>query len=199
MATATSAPQVPGRNNWIGILCLLGCTFSCSVDQPQSLHYNAATVAIHSKKGITYVNTTPVSGVVFELNEKGDTLSVVPYLDGKENGMCRHYYGGGKPKAFRYYVRGRKEGEHHGWFENGARQFVYHFKNDMFEGNQKEWLINGQQYSDLNYIKGMESGSQKVWYENGKIKTNYTIINNRRYGLLGTKNCVNAVDSIFKR
>jgi antitoxin component YwqK of YwqJK toxin-antitoxin module len=97
----------------------------------------------------------------------------------------------------RYSENGWKEGEHTGWFENGQKQFVYHFTNDMFDGNQKEWLSNGTLYSDLNYEKGEESGSQRIWYTNGRIKTNYIIKNNRRYGLLGTKNCVNSSDSVF--
>ena len=49
----------------------------------------------------------------------------------------------------------------------------------------------------MNYVKGHEEGSQKMYYDNGKIRSNYTIIAGRRYGLLGTKNCVNVADSVF--
>jgi antitoxin component YwqK of YwqJK toxin-antitoxin module len=51
----------------------------------------------------------------------------------------------------------------------------------------------------LNYQKGHEEGEQKWWYDNGKIKANYIIKDGRRYGLLGTKNCINVSDSIFKK
>lgn len=51
---------------------------------------------------------------------------------------------------------------------------------------------------EMNYKKGFEEGSQKMFYDNGKVKVNYIMINGRRYGLLGTKNCVNVSDSVFK-
>jgi antitoxin component YwqK of YwqJK toxin-antitoxin module len=51
----------------------------------------------------------------------------------------------------------------------------------------------------MNYVMGHESGAQQQFYTDGKIKANYTIIDGRRYGLLGTKNCVNVSDSIFKQ
>jgi hypothetical protein len=38
---------------------------------------------------------------------------------------------------------------------------------------------------------------QTWWYDNGKVKSNYRIIEGRRFGLLGTKNCINVSDSIF--
>jgi antitoxin component YwqK of YwqJK toxin-antitoxin module len=50
----------------------------------------------------------------------------------------------------------------------------------------------------MNYLKGHEEGPQKWWYDNGKIKANYIIQDGRRFGLLGTKNCINVTDSIFK-
>jgi antitoxin component YwqK of YwqJK toxin-antitoxin module len=154
---------------------------------------------VKTKGGITFINDVRASGVLFSLDAIGDTVSFINYFNGKEEGWSKFYYGKGKPKAFRYYVNGWKEGEHKGWFENGERQFIYHFKNDKFQGNQKEWLASGQIYSDQNYEEGAESGSQKIWYADGTIKTNYVIKNNRRYGLLGTKNCVNTVDSVFVR
>jgi len=55
----------------------------------------------------------------------------------------------------------------------------------------------GKLISYHNFKNGYEEGSQKVWYDNGKIKSNYTIKNGRRYGLLGTKNCINVKDSVF--
>ena len=56
---------------------------------------------------------------------------------------------------------------------------------------------NGKLIEELNYLYGYENGSQKVWYLNGKIKSNYVIKNSRRFGLLGTKNCVNTSEEVF--
>lgn len=199
MATDILVRLVRGANSSVAIIALLLLGACETASNEPVAYYDAAKVSIEAKKGITYANTTPVTGIVFSLNAAGDTLAILPYRNGKEHGWLRYYYDHRKPKAFRYYENGWKEGEHTGWFENGQTQFTYHFKDDMFEGTQKEWLASGQQYSELNYEKGMESGSQKVWYTNGKIRTNYIISNNRRYGLLGTKNCVNVVDSVFMR
>ena len=48
----------------------------------------------------------------------------------------------------------------------------------------------------MNYIKGKEVGRQQLWYDDGGVRSNYVMLNNRRYGLLGTKNCVNISDEI---
>ena len=191
----TSALLAHGRNSCIAILLFFA---SCAHDRHGLVYFNLEKINIATTKGIAYVDSKPLTGIVYSLNAHGDTTSVIPYYEGKENGLCRYYFDNGKPKSFRFYVNGWKEGEHTGWFENGSQQFRFHFENDKFEGNQKEWLASGQLYSDLNYHAGMERGSQKVWNPDGSIKTNYIIINDRRYGLLGTKNCVNVVDSVFR-
>ena len=74
--------------------------------------------------------------------------------------------------------------------------FAYNLKNDIYHGTLKEWTKSGQIIKSLNYINGQEFGHQQLWYDNGEIRSNYIIKNNRRYGLLGTKNCVNVSDSI---
>jgi len=74
---------------------------------------------------------------------------------------------------------------------------TYQFEDDEYEGTCREWNESGRLITEMNYHRGYESGSQKVWYDNGKIKSNYVMESGRRYGLLGTKNCVNVSDSIF--
>jgi antitoxin component YwqK of YwqJK toxin-antitoxin module len=169
----------------------------CDAKRYPSAFFNADTTEITTSRGITHVGGGPVTGVIFSLNTKGDTIYTISYREGKKHGVSRYYHENGRIKSVRYFENGWKEGEHAGWFANGEQEFLYHYKDDMFEGNQKEWMQTGQLYSDLNFEKGQESGSQRVWYTNGKIRTNYIIKNDRRYGLLGTKNCVNAVDSVF--
>jgi antitoxin component YwqK of YwqJK toxin-antitoxin module len=200
METVTLARQEPGPNKWLLFFVFTALLISCNGRfETPLVYYDDSKVAVKTKKGITYISDIPASGLLFSLDVNGDTVSVISYRNGKEDGWSKFYYGKGKPKALRYYVDGWKEGEHLGWFESGRKQFIYHFKNDKFDGNQKEWLASGQIYSDQNYNEGAESGSQKIWYADGTIKTNYIIKNNRRYGLLGTKNCVNTVDSVFVR
>ena len=161
--------------------------------------YDADKTEIVTHRGVTFLGTTPLTGTLFSLNAKGDTAFITTYRRGKLHGISKHYHSNGRLKSIRHFKEGWKEGEHAGWFGDGKPEFLYHYKNDMFEGNQKEWMENGQLYADLNFEKGQESGSQRVWYVGGKIKTNYVIKNNRRYGLLGTKNCINTVDRVLTK
>ena len=68
--------------------------------------------------------------------------------------------------------------------------FEYNLKDDEYNGSLKEWNRKGQIIKSFNYVNGYENGSQKLWFDNGEVRSNYVIKNNRRYGLLGTKNCI---------
>jgi antitoxin component YwqK of YwqJK toxin-antitoxin module len=192
------AMQDRGASRWIVVITIVLC-IACKQRTDNLMVYDAAKVEIKTKRGITSINTTPVTGVVFSLNSHGDTISVVGYREGRLHGMEKVLHTNGHVKSLRLYANGQKIGEHKGWFENGRQAFVYHFEDDLFEGNQLEWLENGQLYSDMNYRNGHESGLQRMWFADGTIKMNYIIKNNRRYGLLGTKNCVNSADSVLNR
>jgi antitoxin component YwqK of YwqJK toxin-antitoxin module len=95
------------------------------------------------------------------------------------------------------YRNGAKNGKQVSFWENGNKRFEFIAVNDAYEGELKEWSENGQLIHLAHYRNGQEEGEQKLWYDNGKIKANYVINNGRRYGLLGTKNCKNASESIF--
>jgi antitoxin component YwqK of YwqJK toxin-antitoxin module len=48
----------------------------------------------------------------------------------------------------------------------------------------------------MNYEAGIEVGQQRQWYDDGSVRSNYVMKNGRRFGLLGTKNCINVKDSL---
>ena len=123
--------------------------------------------------------------------DDGARKSVTPYDEGKAHGMAQGWYPGGVLMYERTYQTGKKEGVHTGWWEDGSLKFVYHFKNDVHEGQAYTWFRDGALYRDFNYKNGKEAGSQRMWNEDGTIKTNYVIKDGRRYGLLGSKPCVN--------
>jgi len=127
-----------------------------------------------------------------------DTAEIRSYRDGLENGAWKQFYPSNKLKELRYFENGRKVGIYLGWWENGNRKLVYHFKDDEYEGDCSEWNEDGLLVKVMHYKRGHEEGRQQLWYDNGKVRANYMIINGRRYGLLGTKNCTNVSDSIFK-
>lgn len=150
--------------------------------------------------GLLVINTKPFSGTLYTLYPgTTDTAELVSYLNGKENGEWKKFYPSKKIKERRYFSNGQKTGEYIAWWENGNKQLQYFFEADEYEGTCKEWSETGFLNKVMNYRKGHEEGHQQWWYDNGKIRANYIIKDGRRFGLLGTKNCINVSDSIFKR
>ena len=141
-------------------------------------------------------NNFPFSGYQFSLFSKGDTAYIIPYFEGKEEGLVKTFYPHHQLESLRFYSFGKKEGEHRGYWENGQLKFVFHFQNDLHEGNAKEWAQSGQIYRDFNYKNGQEAGIQRIWYPDGTLAANYEAKNGRNYGLTGVKNCVSVGDSL---
>jgi antitoxin component YwqK of YwqJK toxin-antitoxin module len=150
--------------------------------------------------GLLMQADTAFSGTIFSFfSGTKDTAEVSSYNGGKEDGEWRKYYPSKKLKEKRYFKDGSKTGEYLVWWENGNKQLQYFFEADEYQGVCKEWNQAGFLNKIMTYKKGHEEGHQQWWYDDGKIKANYVIIDGRRYGLLGTKNCVNVSDSIFKK
>jgi antitoxin component YwqK of YwqJK toxin-antitoxin module len=144
-----------------------------------------------------YYQQKPFTGFQYLLFPSGDTAFVKPYYAGLEEGLIKKWHPNGKLAEERYYIAGRKERVHRAWWPSGKLKFIYEFDNDEFNGVNKEWYESGNLFKEFHYEKGYESGSQKMYWINGKTRANYVIKNNRRYGLLGTKNCINVADSVF--
>lgn len=155
---------------------------------------------VHEKEmrnGIFFVDGKPFSGklIGFYPNKK-DTMFQSNYEVGLEHGEWKKYHLNGKIFQQRFYSKGAKVGRFSAWWENGEKQMDYFFEQDEYQGTCSEWNQEGRLIREMNYKKGYELGSQKQWYENGEIRSNYIIKDGRRYGLLGTKNCINVADSI---
>jgi hypothetical protein len=193
--------QVQLRNNYVIIIlvCLLGCNAQVKpINQPKLMVINGASVIFVSQNGILYLNNIVFSGTVFTLYPNGkDTATIAGYLYGKEHGVWKKFYINALLKEKRVFEYGKKAGEYIAWWENGNKQQQFIFKDDEYEGTCSEWNNKGVLIKVMNYKKGHEEGQQQQFYDNGKIRSNYFIVNGRRYGLLGTKNCVNVSDSIF--
>lgn len=183
----------------IGLAFSISVTLSkCSSDKQQRyISMNMHELNVKTKSGFTLVNENKYSGGLYNLfiNSK-DTSEIRHYLNGKETGRWRQYYPGHKLKDMRSFYEGKKTGNYTAWWENGMKQLDYNFLNNEYEGICREWNNEGILVREMNYHRGHEEGSQKLWYDNGKIRSNYIIASGRRFGLLGTKNCKNASDSI---
>lgn len=138
------------------------------------------------------------SGYVYQLYpNKKDTFSLESYRNGILSGIAKKYYLSKQLMEYRVYLRGAKNGKQISYWENSNKRFEFTAKDDAYEGELKEWSENGSLFHLAHFKNGQEEGEQKLWYDNGKIKANYVIRNGKRYGLLGTKNCINVSDSIF--
>jgi antitoxin component YwqK of YwqJK toxin-antitoxin module len=192
------AQQVRLRNSFLIIVLLC---FSCNQQSKNTSSFfvvSADDKNLTQHNGLLLYNNVVFSGTVYQFyNGTTDTAFVNSYNNGKEHGEWKKFYPNHKLQEQRFFVFGKKEGQMIGCWENGKRKLLYNFKNNEYEGTCYEWMPTGILAKEVNYKKGYEEGSQKHFFENGKIKSNYIISNGRRYGLLGTKNCINVKDSIF--
>ncbi|MEY4115012.1 MAG: hypothetical protein RLZ76_1705 [Bacteroidota bacterium] len=137
----------------------------------------------------------------FLLLSLGCNQSHVPVLynqtfNGLEEGEWRRYHENGMLKEKRFYRHGVKVGLLKTWWDNGQLQVLYRFKNGEYDGTCFEWNRNGVMTKKMHYTLGVESGEQRQWYDDGSVRSNYVMVRGRRFGLLGTKNCINVKDSL---
>ncbi|MEI9958663.1 MAG: hypothetical protein WDM90_20670 [Ferruginibacter sp.] len=127
-----------------------------------------------------------------------DTAAIINFKNGQESGVWKKKYADNTLEETREFKDGKKVGEYLAFWPNGHKKLQYEFANGEYEGTCYEWNVDGQLVKEANYKAGHEDGLQKIFYNNGKIHSNYVVVNGRRFGLLGTKNCINVSDSIFK-
>lgn len=197
------AQQAPLPNSILFsfLLMLIGCTTPVvKIPVPiATVMLNSADTGLTNANGIVLLNKQPFSGKVYTLYAgTPDTAVITAWLNGKESGEWTKYDEAGKLRERRTFENGQKTGALISWWPNGNKQQHYLFRNDEYEGTCSEWNEAGRLVKEMNYKAGHEAGSQRSWYDNGRIRANYVIEDGRRYGLLGTKNCVNVSDSIFK-
>lgn len=180
------------RNSWLLLLLLAAACSHLQSGKPYIESSRSVTAG-----GITTVNGQVFSGVLFSLHENGDTAFLHSFKDGREHGDWKEFYPGHILKEKRSFTNGKKTAHYLAYWPNGKQQLDYFFEDDEYQGTCREWMDDGTLIKEMNYNKGHEAGSQKAWYGNGKVRSNYTVINGRRFGLLGTKNCKNVSDSIF--
>lgn len=190
------------------IISFLALLFSCSsgnknaiadeIPEIPNIFLSANTPNIKISNDTLFYNEKLFSGYVFEIEKNGlDTIGKNSYYKGLLSGMQQKWYDKNVLMEQRYYLRGAKNGRQTAYWENGKKKFEFNAKNDAYEGELKEWNQNGNLIHLATFKDGQEDGMQKMWYDNGKIRANYVIKKGKRYGLLGTKNCVNVSDSIF--
>jgi antitoxin component YwqK of YwqJK toxin-antitoxin module len=192
------------------ILILIGIVlYSCKEESNKSLATGKKTIIpqfvisnlskdLAIQNDTLYFRNKKFEGVLYGLyNNSTDTMSVEYFANGILNGVSKKWFPNTLLMEKRYYTQGQKNGKQTAYFENGIKKFDFTAKNDQYEGVLKEWNSDGKLIHLATFKNGQEEGTQKMWYNNGKIRANYVMLNGKRYGLLGTKNCKNVSDSIF--
>ena len=195
------------KKQLLSILILLA--YSCNGDRPavaidtkeQTVpprYLLNSTISISVRSDTVFYKGEEYSGFLYQLTPQGhDTIALEGYVNGLLSGGSRKWFANRQLMEERYYRRGRKNGRQLAYWPNGNKRFEFVAKEDGYEGELREWSENGHLFHLANFVNGQEEGAQKMWYDNGKIRANYVIIQGKRYGLLGTKNCINVSDSIF--
>jgi antitoxin component YwqK of YwqJK toxin-antitoxin module len=80
------------------------------------------------------------------------------------------------------------------YWPDGKLNVKLNYQNGIYHGSVVRYFENGNLFSSFNYKDGQESGKQQMWKSDGRIKVNYEVINGRKYGLTGVKNCVNVLE-----
>ena len=181
----------------IFILCSFISCINNEVKQVKLQLVSNTDTSLHLKDGLLLYDNNLFSGTVYTLYaETTDTAEIKNYIEGKENGTWKKFYPNHEIKELREFDKGKKVGKMIGFWENKKLMLEYNFIDDEFNGTCKEWNYSGQLIREMNYVNGHEEGTQKMFYDNEKIRSNYLMKDGKRFGLLGTKNCVNVSDSI---
>lgn len=181
---------------------------SCKSDKSKTIPFNNKdkpspyisnlSKDVNSRNDTLYFKNDKLNAVLYSINEiTKDTLFIESYTNGVLNGISKKWYANSQLMELRYYSCGQKKGKQVAFFENGNKKFEFTAKDDHYEGELREWNMDGKLIHLATFENGQEEGVQKMWYDNGKIRANYVMLNGKRYGLLGTKNCKNVSDSIF--
>ena len=178
------------------ILLLALVIYACHWQLQKKVSVNITSPTLLYQQDTLYQNNKLFSGYLYALHPNGDTALIKSFHKGVEDGLTKILHPNKQMAEERFYREGKKVSVHRGWWPNGHLKFRYEFEDGEFNGTLKEWYENGTLFKTFHYLKGHEEGTQQLWWINGKIRSNYVIKNNRRYGLLGTKNCVNVADSI---
>jgi antitoxin component YwqK of YwqJK toxin-antitoxin module len=193
----------------INLFFTLIITWSCNKSAPKEfvsenkpeipkVYVSNKSKNLFVKSDTVFLDNKFYSGFVYVLDSAtNDLVESKAYLNGLLSGVSKKWYKGYVLMEERYYLNGAKNGKQIAYWENGKKKFEFVAKNDAYEGELKEWNISGNLIHLATFVNGQEEGTQKMWYDNGKIRANYVMRKGKRYGLLGTKNCVNVSDSIF--
>ena len=112
----------------------------------------------------------PITGIFKEKQFDSDKIRlIIPYKNGKEDGLLKSYYPSGKLNSEMPYKNGKEEGQQKDYYESGKIKTISTYKNNMLNGTQKWYYENSQLKAEYNFKDDIGIDTVKAYYENGKI------------------------------
>ena len=97
----------------------------------------------------------------------GTVKSELRYTDGKLDGVCKWYYGNGKPSMEAVYTMNVLNGESIRWYENGNIEEKAYYIDNQYDGVVEEYNVFGTLIKKSTYKKGVLDGMFYQFYDNG--------------------------------
>jgi len=130
------------------------------------------------------------SGYMIQQEKDGRIVYKLPIINGRENGLALGWYNSGEKLLEQFYVDGKMEGVFKQWWPNGNYRYLFNYKEGQLNGLQTVFFPNGKTRQKSNYLSGKEEGLQQTWDTTGLLVSNYTIKNNKLYGVISVKSCI---------
>jgi antitoxin component YwqK of YwqJK toxin-antitoxin module len=172
----------------LGMFLLIGCKPS-GTKPPQLLVANFDTLLRQTNKGWLY-KRQPFNGYMVEKDRDGKILYKLPIIDGLEQGLALGWFNTGEKLMVRHFKDGMKQGLFEQWWPNGNHHYLFNYEKDVLNGQQLVFYPNGKVRQESNYLMGNLEGIQRYWDNNGVLVSNYTIKNNKLYGVIKVKSCM---------
>jgi len=169
------------------ILC-----FFCGTCQQKKYRISVLNFDPNLKKtdtGWIYKNKV-FTGFVIEEEKDHRIVYRLPIAGGQEEGLASAWYNTGEKLSEKIFTKGKIEGIYKQWWPNGMLRYLFRYKHNLFQGKQIVYFPNGKVREESNYETGEKEGIQRVWDEKGILISNYTIKNNKLYGIISVKSCI---------
>lgn len=168
----------------------------CSLPDKNGLHVPSGLQVkrndqnLYQLQGLWYYKGSPFSGHIIQETANHTIVYKASIEEGMANGRSLSFYADGQPMLEQAFLQGRLHGASKQYWRNGQCKYVLFYKNGQFEGTQKAFFESGQVREEANYLAGKPEGLQRSWDEKGQLISNYTIRNNKLYGIIRAESCL---------
>lgn len=116
-----------------------------------------------------------------EYYSNGVLKSVMPYKNGKINGIVTAYFANGILRSTTEYTNGTINGNMTEYYVNNAIKSTATYTNGKMNGTATTYYYSGIIESTKNYSNGEITGLSKNYDENGKLKSTRIVVNNKTF------------------